>query len=278
MKLIDLHVHSLASDGTFSPSALVDYAIQKRLSAFALTDHDTVAGIEEALAAANDKPVRVIPGIEISCQYNGQDIHMLGLNINYKDSTLLQRLSDARKTRDTRNDKMIALLAANGFDISKEQIAAEFPDAVITRSHIAKHLMYKGYVSSITDGFDRYVGPQAPYYIPRERISPETAITWIHDAGGRAVMAHPLLYHLPPEELDTLTASLKDARLDGLEAIYSRNEGEDEQSMCALAARHGLAISGGSDFHGKNKPGIDLGVGRGNLSIPESLLGPLGLA
>ncbi len=272
MKQIDLHVHSLASDGTFSPSELVRYAEEKGLFAFALTDHDTVNGIPEALQAAKDSAVRLIPGIELSCEYEGRDIHILGLNIDHEDPELLSHLEEFRSSRTVRNQQMAALLAENGFDISMEALTEEFPGAVITRSHIAKHLMQKGYVSSIEQGFDQYVGMNAPYYIPRKRLAPQQAIQWIHHAGGRAVLAHPLLYRLSPAKLWELTALLKACGLDGLEAIYSRNESGDEENMKKLAADFQLAVSGGSDFHGANKPHIDLMTGRGDLYVPASLL------
>ncbi len=275
MKQIDLHVHSLASDGTLTPEELVKYGAEKGLSAFALTDHDTVSGIDRALGAGKEYGIRVIPGIELSCEYNGQDIHMLGLDIDHRDPVFLSRLEDFCRSRDIRNRQMTEALAKDGIDISMEQLLQEFPGAVLTRSHIAKHLMMKGYVSSVSQGFERYVGPLAPYYIPRRRISPEKAIRWIHEAKGKAVLAHPLLYHLAPEQLRELLTQLKQAGLDGLEAIYSQNTGEQEAQMKQLASEFRLAVSGGSDFHGSNKPGVDLMCGKGNLFVPETLLAPL---
>lgn len=272
MNFIDLHVHSLASDGTFTPSELVDYAVKKGAVAFALTDHDTVAGVEEAINASKGKPVRVIPGVEISCEYNGKDIHILGLNIQYKDALFQERLASANASRYLRNEKMINKLAQAGFDISLQQIQEEFPDAIVTRSHISKHLMMKGYVSSITEGFHTLLDPGTPYYIPRERISPKDAIQWIHQAKGIAVLAHPLLYKLDDAELHTLLSTLHQYGLDGLEAIYSCNKGSDEENMINLANKFQLSISGGSDFHGANKPDIDLMTGKGDLYIPSQIL------
>lgn len=272
MNSIDLHVHSLASDGTFTPSELVDYAVQKKAVAFALTDHDTVAGIHEAITASKGKPIRVIPGVEISCEYNGRDIHILGLNIDYKDAVFQERLASANASRSTRNENMIRKLAQAGFDISLQQIMEEFPDAIVTRSHISKHLMMKGYVSSITEGFRTLLDPGAPYYVPRERIAPKDAISWIHEAKGIAILAHPLLYKQNDAQLHTLLSTLQQCGLDGLEAIYSCNKGSDQENMIHLANKFHLRISGGSDFHGANKPDIDLMTGKGDLSIPAQIL------
>lgn len=277
MKQIDLHVHSLASDGAMTPTEVVEYAIEKGLAAFALTDHDTVVGIEEALKAAEGKNIHVIPGVEISCEYNGRDIHMLGLNIDYKSKEFIEKLEAAHASRYLRNEKMVKKLANAGFDISMEQINEEFPDAIITRSHISKHLMMKGYVSSITEGFKTLLDPGTPYYVPRERISPKEAIKWIHQAGGKAILAHPLLYHLSDEELWRLVCKLEYHGLDGLEAIYSCNVGNDRANMIKLAEEFDLHLSGGSDFHGINKPDIDLMTGKGDLYIPAMLLDDLGI-
>lgn len=277
MKQIDLHVHSLASDGTMTPTEIVEYALEKGLSAFALTDHDTVAGIEEAMKAAKGKNIRVIPGVEISCEHNSQDIHVLGLNVDYKNKPFIEKLESAHTSRYFRNEKIVEKLSKDGFDISMEQIYKEFPNAIITRSHISKHLMRKGYVSSIAEGFQAYLNPGAPYYIPRQRISPKEAIHWIHQAGGKAVLAHPLLYPLTQKELWKLVYKLEACGLDGLEALYSCNVNKDQANMIKLAEELDLCISGGSDFHGINKPTIDLMTGKGDLYIPEMLLKDLGL-
>ena len=272
MKSIDLHVHSNASDGTFTPSELVRYALEKGLSAMALTDHDTVSGVEEAVQAAVGSGLLLIPGVELSAEYRGKDIHILGLFLDYKSERLQCYLEEFKTIRDERNVKMSERLTAHKLPVTIEEMKEEYGDAVLTRAHFAKMLKKKGYVRSYEEAFDRFLGDGKPCYIPRERITPEGAIALIHEAGGLAVLAHPLLYHLGMEELKKLLKLLKDCGLDGLEAIYSMNEGRDERRMKELAAEYGLFVSGGSDFHGATKPHIDLGVGRGNLSIPEVLL------
>lgn len=272
MKRIDLHVHSNASDGTFTPSELVHYALEKGLSAMALTDHDTVAGVEEAVQAAAGSGLLLIPGVELSAEYRGRDIHILGLFLDYRSEKLKRYLEEFKTIRDERNVKMAERLTAHKLPVTIEEMKEEYGDAVLTRAHFAKMLKKKGYVRSYDEAFDRFLGDGKPCYIPRERITPEGAVALIHEAGGLAVLAHPLLYHLGTEELKKLLELLKGCGLNGLEAIYSMNEGRDERRMRELAAEYGLFVSGGSDFHGATKPHIDLGVGRGKLCVPEALL------
>ncbi len=272
MNKIDLHVHSTESDGTFTPSELVSYALEKGLSAIALTDHDTVKGIEAAEKAAKGTSLFLVPGVELSVEYQQGDIHILGLFIDYKSKLLLEYLERFKRTRDTRNKKMAAALSNCGMEISIEEMQAEYADAVLTRAHFARMLMKKGYVGSYREAFDRFLGDGKPCYVEREKITPKEAIELIHQAKGLAILAHPLLYHMGEQELKKLIVQCKSNGLDGLEAIYSMNNGAEERQMKELAAEFGLAISGGSDFHGATKPHIDLGVGRGNLLIPEEVL------
>ncbi len=272
MNKIDLHVHSTESDGTFTPSELVSYALEKGLSAIALTDHDTVKGIETAEKAAKGTSLFLVPGVELSVEYQQGDIHILGLFIDYKSKLLLEYLERFKRTRDTRNKKMAAALLNCGMEISIEEMQAEYADAVLTRAHFARMLMKKGYVGSYREAFDRFLGDGKPCYVEREKITPKEAIELIHQAKGLAILAHPLLYHMGEQELKKLIVQCKSDGLDGLEAIYSMNNGAEERQMKELAAEFGLAISGGSDFHGATKPHIDLGIGRGNLLIPEEVL------
>ena len=272
MKNIDLHVHSNASDGTYTPSELVSYALEKELAAMALTDHDTVSGVEEAVEAAEGTELLLIPGVELSAEYRGRDIHILGLFLNYRSEPFLEYLEQFKKTRDERNEKMAERLTAHKLPLTIEEMKAEYGDAVLTRAHFAKMLKKKGYVRSYDEAFDRFLGDGKPCYIPRERITPKGAIDLIHEADGLAVLAHPLLYHLGIDELEVLVTLLKGYGLDGIEAIYSMNTGRDERRMKGLAEKYELLITGGSDFHGATKPHIDLGTGRGSLCIPESIL------
>ena len=270
-ELIDLHVHSNCSDGTYTPEELVAYALEKGLKAFALTDHDTTAGIARAQRAASGTGLELIPGIELSTEYKGKDIHILGLGIDPENAYFQDQLLRFQNARDLRNEKMIEKLREHGIDITLEQMRACFPDSVWTRAHFARYLFDHGYVKEMWDAFDLYLGDHAPCFIPREKVTPFQAVQLIHEGGGYAVLAHPLLYRLGEEPLDLLVKTLTRCGLDGIEAIYSTNRFSDEADMRQLARRYGLAITGGSDFHGSNKPSIDLGCGKGNLRIPYRL-------
>ncbi|MBD5459928.1 MAG: Cof-type HAD-IIB family hydrolase [Lachnospiraceae bacterium] len=278
MNIVDLHVHSNRSDGTFSPSELVDYAIQKGLSAFALTDHDTVDGLDEALSRAaalktseNTIP-EVIPGIELSTEYEGKDVHIVGLYIDHHNPTFLARLREFVDSRTVRNEKMCGRLRETGIDISYEKLQKAFPDSVITRAHYAKWMLENGYIKNLQEAFDRYVGDNCPCYVPREKITPAQAVELILSADGIPVLAHPTLYYLNRQRLKKLVMELKEAGLLALEGIYSTYSPAEERQMRTLASECGLLISGGSDFHGGNKPGLDLATGYGRLFIPQEVL------
>lgn len=272
MRQIDLHVHSNESDGAFSPSELVDYAVQKGLCAFALTDHDTTAGLEEAFAAAEGKPLEVIAGIEFSTEYEGKDIHVLGLDFDYRDVQFQEELQRFRDSRDVRNRKMIARLNEAGIAVSWEEMERRFGDAVWTRAHFARFMLDEGYISEMSEAFERYIGDHGPCFVPREKVTPLQAVRLVRRAGGIPVLAHPFLYHLPEASLEELVRQLKKGGLLGIEAVYSTHGRFEEEQVRQLARRMGLCISGGSDFHGSNKPSIDLGSGKGNLKIPYEIL------
>ncbi len=269
---VDLHVHSNKSDGSFTPTELVNYAVEKGLSAFALTDHDTTDGIEEAIAAAKDKNIEVIPGIEFSSEYEGQDIHIVGLYIDYNSDFFKRRLTNFINGRMIRNREMCKRLTERGMPVTYEDLTAEYPDCVITRSHFAKYLLSHGYTKSLKEAFERYIGDRGPCFVPRKKITPMRAVEIILKAGGFPVLAHPLLYHMGKDRLDLLVSRLKDMGLQGIEAVYCTHSISDEGAMRKLAAKYDLCISGGSDFHGNGKPGLDLATGYGKLFIPSEIL------
>lgn len=278
MRAIDLHTHTAKSDGSYTPAALVDYAIEKNLAAVAVTDHDTVDGLDEALSHAallKEKglpSIEVVPGIEFSTKYEKQDVHIVGLYISYNSDTFHRALDNFVNSRIDRNQKMCENLQNAGIDISYEKLQAQYPDAVITRAHYAAYLLKYGYVKSQHDAFAMYLGDHTKYFVPREKVTPCQAVELILQAGGIPVLAHPPLYHMGNDRLDTLTASLKEAGLAGIESFYSTYNNQDMRDMMRLAKKYGLLLSGGSDFHGANKPGLDLGCGYGNLFVPEDLL------
>lgn len=271
--MIDLHVHSNRSDGTYTPAALVQYAVEKNLTAFALTDHDTTEGLDEALQAAEGQPVTVIPGIEFSTAYEDKDIHILGLYIDHTAPAFRSALQDFIHSRENRNKKMCRRLQEYaGIDITYEKLLAAFPDAVLTRAHYARYLLDHGYVRSMPEAFERYIGDRAPCYVPREKVTPMQAVELILSANGIPVLAHPPLYHMSDERLNRLLASLTEHGLTGIEAIYSTYTAGETTHMKSLARQYQLLLTGGSDFHGSNKPDIDLGTGKGSLCVPDTLL------
>lgn len=272
MNIVDLHVHSTKSDGSYTPSELVTYALEKGLTAFALTDHDTTDGIDEALKAAEGKPIEVIPGIEFSSEYEGKDIHIVGLYIDYQSDFFKRRLVNFVNGRIIRNKEMCRRLTEHGMPVTYEELTSEFPDSVITRSHYAKYLLNHGYTKSLKEAFDRYIGDNCPCFVPRKKITPMRAVEIILKAGGIPILAHPILYHMSDARLEKLVATLKDMGLLGIEAVYSTYSPSEERQMRALAAKYDLCISGGSDFHGNAKPGLDLATGYGKLFIPEEIL------
>lgn len=272
VRTVDLHVHSDKSDGSFTPSQLVDMAADKGLCAFALTDHDTTAGVKEAVAAGKKKGIEVIPGIEFSTEYHGKDIHIVGLFIDEDAPAFQTHLDRFVNARIERNQKMCERLRADGIDISYEKLLEAFPGSVITRGHYSRYLFEHGYVKSLPEAFDRYLGDHTKYFVPREKISPADAVKLILAVKGIPVLAHPTLYHMGKDALNQLIRTLKHAGLVGIEAIYSTYSAGEEREMRQLAAKYGLLVSGGSDFHGKSKPKLELGTGYGKLFIPEDVL------
>lgn len=273
-EIIDLHVHSTCSDGTLTPSELVELAVQKGLKAFALTDHDCVLGVKEAQDAAKrlGGHLEVIPGVELSCDYNGKEVHVVGLYIDTNQTYLNQQLEDFCHSRDIRTQEMVERLSDAGLPISYEALTSAYPESVITRAHIARYLVEIGAVKDRSTVFSKYIGDNCPYFVSREKITPQEGIALIHQTHGLAFLAHPVLYHMSTVTLDTLTAELAASGLDGIEAVYSTYQPGDEQNIRTLAKKYGLLISGGSDFHGANKPHITLGSGTRHMPIPAYLL------
>ncbi len=277
MKYIDLHVHSVCSDGTCTPEELVDLAIDHELVAFALTDHDTVAGVGRAMEAAKDRQIQVIPGVELSCEYKispsrKKEIHILGYNLDWNQQKLRDTLEDVAKERDDRNRKMCENLKRGGFPIDYESLVKRFGNTILTRAHFARFLLEKGAIPSIDSAFKKILAQDGPYFVMRKYLTPKKGVDLIKEAGGIPVLAHPLLYKMSVTELHNLLTELKCYGLKGIEAMYSRNRGNDEAFVRKLADEYGLFITGGTDFHGANKPDLDIGTGEGNLRVPVMLL------
>lgn len=277
MQYIDLHVHSDCSDGTFSPEELVQLALDNELIAFSLTDHDTVDGVGRALAAAENRPISVIPGVELSCEYvvspeKKKEIHILGYNIDYTLPELREALVRVAEERDNRNRKMCENLHGAGFPIDYEALTERFGSTILTRAHFARFLLEQGAIPSIDAAFKKILAEDGPYFVPRRYLTPEEGISLIKKAGGKPVLAHPLLYKFSVTQLHDLITELKGYGLVGIEAMYSRNRGNDEAFVRKLARDFDLFITGGTDFHGANKPDLEIGRGEGNLRVPVMLL------
>ena len=272
MDLIDLHVHSNASDGTLSPAQVVSLAVSKKLSAIALTDHDTVDGVPEALEAAMGTGLKVVPGTELSCMCHGKEIHMLGLCLKLDSEEFNDALAVQREARKQRNLEMIRRFAEGGMTFTMEDLTKESPGTVITRAHFARVLMQKGYVTSLNQAFQKYLDQGKKYFIPKEAFEPAEAIRLIRTAGGFPALAHPLQYKLGWKNTEKLICDLKEMGLMGVEVYYSSHCASESVRLREICSACGLLPTGGSDFHGANKPDIDLGSGRGGLRVPALLL------
>lgn len=270
---IDLHTHSLCSDGSFTPVELVKHAKELGLYAIALTDHDTTDGLDEALRTGKNLGVYVIPGLELSTEFQGEDVHILGLFIDYKQEAFQKALRTFQDSRKNRNLQMIENLRKGGYPISQSELTDIYgADAVLTRMHMAQLLFKKGCVPDVPTAFSTVLSSKGPYYVPRKKISPKEAVALIKSCGGSAVLAHPLLYHFSRQTLVRLLQDLKAEGLEGLECLYSTFTAEEEKEMLQTAKEIGLFFTGGSDFHGTSKPHIALGSGIGNLKIPATIL------
>ncbi|WP_103108807.1 PHP domain-containing protein [Brevibacillus reuszeri] len=243
----DLHTHTKASDGTCEPAENVRLAKEAGLNALAITDHDTVSGVPEALAAGKELGTEVIPGVEVSSVGRGQDIHVLGYFIPYEDSAFQERLVGLRETRHERNQLLIAKLQELGIPITLESVyrRKQGTDKNIGRPHIAEELIELGIVATIEEAFEKYLGKGAAAYVNPPRITPQEAIRLIQDAGGAAVLAHPGLY-----DDDELVQELIAFGLDGIEVNHPDNTEEQRLVYSTWAKEHGLVMTGGSDFHG----------------------------
>ncbi len=250
----DLHTHTQASDGMNTPAENVRLAAEAGLGALAITDHDTVAGVAEALAAAEQHGIMVVPGVEISTMEDGKDIHILGYYFDITDTMLLQRLEGLRRIRDERNEMILSKLRELGLQITMDDVFAQLgrellPDESIGRPHMADTLVAKGYVSDMKEAFDKYLAQGAAAYVSPPRITPMEATEWILEAGGVPVMAHPGLYGD-----DDLVARIFDkSRLAGIEVYHSDHTPDDEQRYLKLAEQRSLIVTGGSDYHGERQ-------------------------
>lgn len=274
MARLDLHVHTTYSDGSLPPAAVLALAKKVDVAALAVTDHDTMDGVVEAIEAGHEYGIEVIPGIEISSRLQDQELHILGYFIDRHDAVLLGRLSAYRVTRHDRNPQIIARLNELGLALTYEEVRQLAGTESVGRPHIARILMDKGYVTSAKEAFDRYLADGAAAYVARSLPDPAEAIALIRGAGGVPVLAHPSWLDRG-NGITTLCQQLKEYGLAGLEVHYSTHRPEQTNQYLSVARQLDLLITGGSDFHGLTKPDIEVGIGRGQLKVPEKLLEPL---
>lgn len=272
MSFIDLHVHSSVSDGTLSPAEVTRLALEKGLSAYALTDHDSILGVKEAKQAAEGTNLKVISGAELSSSYEGTEIHILGLYLNPDHEPLTQALQTLRAERRRRNLDMLARFQQDGFHLTLSDLNEGMENLVITRAHFARALLQNGYVKTIDQAFRSYLNQGKKYFLPKETFSPEKAIRLIRDAGGFPALAHPIQYKLGWNKTEAMISDLTEMGLMGLEVYYSSHHVSDSSRLREISRRFNLLPTGGSDFHGSNKPDIQLGFGRGGLRVSHLLL------
>ncbi|MBP7830753.1 MAG: PHP domain-containing protein [Kiritimatiellae bacterium] len=270
--MIDLHSHTIFSDGSLTPEELVDQACAAGLTAVALTDHDTTAGLPRFLKAAEGRPVRAIPGVEISADFSPGTMHMLGYFIRPDDAVLEERLAWIREGRDKRNAEILAKLNALGFGIEWNDVAKHAGADVVGRPHFAQVLLERGIVKTKDEAFDQYLGKGRAAYAERRRFSTEDSIALIRAAGGVAVLAHPFTLGLDDARLRELVQRLAGQGLGGLEVYYSEHSANLQQAYMKLAQDFGLVATGGSDFHGALAPDIKLGSGFGGLRVPDEVV------
>ena len=270
--MIDLHTHTSASDGTHSPTELVTLAKEHGIEAIAITDHDTIEGLPEAFETGERLGIEVITGMELSIEYNPVSMHILGLLIDPENESLNKCLTELQYSRSTRNPKIIEKLNDLGMPITMEAVEKISGGGQVGRPHIAAALLKNGHVNNIQEAFDKYLKKGAVAYFERHRLSREQAADVIHGAGGLLILAHPGTLGIDGSDLENLLSELKDAGFDGIEVFYNNHSQVEEDRLMKIADKLEFVISGGTDFHGENKPSIKLGVGYGNMAIPYEVL------
>lgn len=271
--MVDLHTHSTFSDGTMTPEKLVKYAERRGVEVLALTDHDTVAGLDDFLSVQS--AVERVPGIEISVAYYPGEFHLVGLFIDHRNEYLLKTLTKLRDSRRSRNDILIKRVGELVGRRLSENDFRNGNDGELGRPHIANFLIKAGLAVNMQDAFDRYIGTGGSLFIEKERLDFHQALNLVHEAGGAAVLAHPLTLEVEERYLNGFMKYLKGLGLDGMEVWCSDTPEEKFAMFERIAAEQELFMSGGSDFHGDNNLGIALGTGKGSVNIPYSVYAKL---
>lgn len=272
--MVDLHIHSTASDGSLTPAELVFEGKKLGLEAMALTDHDTVGGIETFLLTAESENLTAIPAVEIGVDFLPDSLHILGYYINHWNEQLVKGLEEIRKSRKERAPRMIDNLRSYGFDITLSEILAETSDdSTVGRFHFARAMVRKGFVKDPKEAFDKYLSAGTPGYYPRKKILPCEAIELILTAGGLPVIAHPKFVDTDtPAKFEKLLRDLIECGLKGVEAYYPKHTKEEEKRYIFLASKYNLLVTGGSDYHGPDYRNYKLGFGTELEPIPQAIL------
>jgi predicted metal-dependent phosphoesterase TrpH len=273
MGYVDLHLHTTASDGVLSPSEIVRYAKAKGLQAIAITDHDTVEGLSEGLLEGAKIGFEVIPGVEVSATHSPGSMHLLGFFFDHHHPLINERLGYLQKARAERNPKIVERLNQLGIKINYEEVLKTSGGGQVGRPHFAQILLEKGYVSSFQEAFDRFLKIGAPAYVDKCRFTAKEAIHFIIEAQGIAVLAHPKTLNLKGYlELEKLLLQLIDQGLKGIEVYYPEHSALEMAQYKTLAEKYGLLMTGGTDYHGIDKNGLDIGTGRGDMKLPYSIV------
>lgn len=273
MRIVDLHTHTTASDGSYTPTELLQYAKGKGLEAIAVTDHDTVAGVAEAVEAGKQLGVQVIPGVELSTRVDECDVHMTALFIDCKNRDLRMRLDDMAACRKERNLRMVDKLNQAGFRIDRSDLEKLGRDKILARGHIAQILIDRGYAVNLKDALRRYLSKGTPGYVQKEVLSPQECIKLVHNAGGLIFVAHlHQIDPVDPKHCVDVCRRLIEMGADGLETQYCEFDERWRAVTESIAVQYGCLRSGGSDFHGAMKKGLDLACGYGDLVVPYDFL------
>ncbi|MEA3510097.1 MAG: PHP domain-containing protein [Actinomycetota bacterium] len=272
---VDLHLHSNASDGTDAPTVVVQKAAASHLTAIALTDHDTLFGIPEAQSAAAELPIELVPGVELSVDHNGVKIHMLAYFLEPEPGPLQSRLAMLRDGRDIRNRKIVETLNTLGYPITMHDVHRQVAGNAIGRPHIADALVAAGMVADRSEAFRDLLGDGGSAYVERTRLTATEAITLTTESGGVTSIAHPLTIDPGDSTLRSVFEELREAGLAGIEAYYSQHSPQIRIQLAGVASDLGLVATGGSDYHGTGKPGLEIGTGHGDLVVADSVLDEL---
>jgi predicted metal-dependent phosphoesterase TrpH len=267
LRFADLHTHTYHSDGTRSPKEVIDVARSHGLAIVAISDHDNIAAYFEIKSHADEQGVTLVPAIELSCAYDGVDVHLLAYAFDPHDEGLAERLHHFRDTRAQRGLRIVEKLRALGYDIRAERVEQLAAGGAMGRPHVARALVERGYVADVSEAFDRFLGTGKPAFIDKERFQIEDAVALIHRCGGVLSIAHPTLY----PNWETLTATVLDAGVDAVEVFHPNVDEGPREKLRSLARFRGKFVTGGSDDHGTVKKVQTLG----SIKVPESLIGPI---